>query len=243
MARRPRNPPYGAVVFDCDSTLATIEGIEELTRGNAEVADLTAAAMDGRVPLEEVYGRRLALVRPTRADVDRIGPGYVATAVPGAADLVAALRWLDKRVAVVSGGLLPPVAHFAAHLGVDPGLVRAVDVRFEADGAYAGFDDASPLARRGGKLDVVRELFPDADVALVGDGATDLEAADACASFIAFAGVEERPDVVRGADRVVRRLDLAALVPHLLATDEIERLAGAQGGRFDALLQRAGADA
>ncbi|MEM9379650.1 MAG: HAD-IB family phosphatase [Planctomycetota bacterium] len=240
MPRRPRNPPYGGVVFDCDSTLATIEGIEELTRGNAEVASLTAAAMDGRVPLEEVYGRRLELVRPTRADVDRIGHAYVEAEVPHAADLVAALRWLDKRVAIVSGGLLPPVVRFAEHIGVDADLVRAVDVRFGGSGAYAGFEADSPLARRGGKLDVVRELFPGGDVALVGDGATDLEAADACARFVAFAGVEERPDVVAGADRVVRALDLAALVPHLLTDEEVARLAGAGGDRFDALLSRAG---
>ena len=243
MTRRAHDPPYAGVAFDCDSTLATIEGIEELTRGNAEVAALTAAAMDGVVPLEDVYGRRLELVRPTRADVERIGPAYVETAVAGAAELVAALHFLGKRVAIVSGGLLPPVQHLARHLGIEDALTRAVDIRFGPDGAYAGFDDASPLARRGGKTEVVRALFPDGDVVLVGDGATDLEARDVCARFVAFAGVEMRADVVAGADRSVLEPDLAALVPHLLSPGEIDRLAAASGAPFASLLARAGGTA
>ena len=30
MQRTPTPPPYGTIVFDCDSTLSTIEGIEFL---------------------------------------------------------------------------------------------------------------------------------------------------------------------------------------------------------------------
>ena len=55
----------------------------------------------------------------------------------------------------------------------------------------------------------MRALFPDGDVVLVGDGATDLEARDVCARFVAFAGVELRADVVAGADRSVLEPDLA----------------------------------
>ena len=43
MARNVHGPPFAGVVFDCDSTLSTIEGIEELTAGHVEIAELTAA--------------------------------------------------------------------------------------------------------------------------------------------------------------------------------------------------------
>ena len=68
-------PPYATIVFDCDSTLSSIEGICELAgKEHAEELErLTAGAMDGTTPLEEVYGRRLELVGPNRADVDRVG--------------------------------------------------------------------------------------------------------------------------------------------------------------------------
>src|SRR5690606_739353 len=84
---------FRTVIFDCDSTLSTIEGIEELARDHrAEVEALTEEAMRGAIPLEEVYGRRLALVRPTRDAVLSLGRRYVETMVPDAAETIAALR-------------------------------------------------------------------------------------------------------------------------------------------------------
>ena len=240
MARAAHGPPFEGVVFDCDSTLSTIEGIEELTAGHVEIAELTAAAMAGAVPLEEVYGRRLELAGPRIEDMERIGARYAETALPGAAELVGALRASGKRVAIVSGGLLPPVRRFGVSLGVEPGDVHAVDVRFDEEGAYAGFEEGSPLARAGGKLEVIRAAFPGGDVALVGDGATDLEARDACARFIAFTAVARRPEVVEGADVEVARADLAALLPHLLTAAELADLRRVPGDPFAALVERAG---
>ena len=54
-----KNWRYPLVVFDCDSTLSTIEGVDELAlRAGVgdEVARLTTAAMAGEVPLDQVYG-------------------------------------------------------------------------------------------------------------------------------------------------------------------------------------------
>src|SRR5690554_6329434 len=95
---------FATVVFDCDSTLAGIEGIDELAGDRiAEVRALTDAAMRGDVPLEEVYGRRLEIIRPTREQIDALGRLYVERLVEDAADTVAALLWLGKDVRVISG--------------------------------------------------------------------------------------------------------------------------------------------
>lgn len=230
--RNPAPPPYGTIVFDCDSTLSTIEGIEDLARGREEeIKALTDRAMNGELPLEEVYGARLELIRPTREQVERIGERYIETVLPNARELVQALRFLDKRVAIVSGGLLPPVQHLARHLGVDAHEVDAVGIFFDESGDYAGFDLDSPLARAGGKLDVVGELANGEDaqgpVALIGDGATDLEAAPVCARFIAFGGVERREAVFAGADVTCDVADLAALLPALTTDEERARLLAA----------------
>ena len=72
-----------AILFDCDSTLSTVEGID-LLAGRAKVADhvvpLTRAAMDGTLALEEVYARRLDLIRPSLADIAWLGRRYVEAA-------------------------------------------------------------------------------------------------------------------------------------------------------------------
>ncbi len=197
---------FRTVIFDCDSTLSAIEGIEELAREHRdEIAHLTDLAMRGAVPLEEVYGRRLDLIRPTRADVARIGELYISRMVPGAAETVAALAARGVVLQVLSGGLLPAVAHLSRHLGIAPDRVAAVDLQFGADGAYTGFDTASPLARAGGKRTWVEAHLArlPRPILLVGDGATDLEARPAVDAFAAFAGVVRRQDVVAGADVVL----------------------------------------
>lgn len=214
-------PPYEVVVFDCDSTLSRIEGIEDLAGEQAgEIEALTRRAMDGELPLEAVYGARLELIRPGRADLERVARRYVETLMPGARELVAALRRLEKRVCIVSGGLLPAVAAVGRELGLDPAHVRAVDMIFEQDGSYRDFDRSSPLARAGGKVEVVRELCGGRCGVLVGDGATDLEALPAVARFVAFGGVVRRPAVFAGAAAGYEGEDLRGLAPWLLSADE-----------------------
>jgi phosphoserine phosphatase len=219
-------PPYATVVFDCDSTLCAIEGIEELARGNVEVARLTQEAMEGKVALEQVYGRRLELVRPTRSDVERIGARYVETLLSNAPALVAALQALGKRVCIVSGGLLPAVRVVARALALPEECVQAVDVRFDAAGRYAGFDGDSPLARAGGKITALASLRrPGEALAFVGDGATDLEAAHLAERFVAFGGVERRAKVLAAARVRCLDPDFRSLAPLLLSGDEIATLA------------------
>jgi phosphoserine phosphatase len=206
---------YGTVVFDCDSTLSSIEGIEELARDHrAEVEALTEEAMRGAVPLEQVYGRRLELVRPPRGRVMALGKRYIETLVPDAREAVDALRLAGVQVRIISGGLRPAVLVLARELGIEESAVDAVDVYFGDDGAYAGFDAASPLAASGGKRRVIESwgTAVPRPIMLVGDGATDLEAQPAVDAFVAFAGVGFRPKVVSAADLVIRDLSLAPVV-------------------------------
>jgi phosphoserine phosphatase len=222
-------PPYGTVVFDCDSTLSAIEGIEELASDcREEVERLTSSAMDGATPLEEVYGARLELIQPTHHSVGEVARLYEQNAMTNASELIAALHTLDKRVVVVSGGLLPAVQPFAARLGIrNLEDVHAVDIRFSESGAYAGFERESPLARGGGKIEVLRAIAGTesaGSVAFIGDGATDLEAASEVARFIAYGGVVQRANVFSAARVACTAPDFAALVPLLLSEHERQTL-------------------
>ena len=215
-------PRFRTVIFDCDSTLSAIEGIDELAvHCREDVAQLTDAAMRGVIPLEEVYGRRLDLVRPTRAAIVALGLQYVARLVPDARETVAALRAAGVDVRIVSGGLLPAVLAVATALDVPASRVDAVDISFADDGSYAGFDDSSPLATGGGKRIAIERWNIDRPAMMVGDGITDLEARPVVDMFVAFAGVVDRPAVVAVADVVVRANSLAPLLPLALDVDEL----------------------
>jgi phosphoserine phosphatase len=206
---------FGSVVFDCDSTLSAIEGIEELAAGNrAEIERLTEAAMRGEVPLEDVYARRLDLIKPTRAQVSALGRRYIEAALPDAGAVIMALRSAGIVVRVISGGLLDAVLPLARSLGLRDEEVAAVALRFDDAGRYIAFDAASPLARAGGKRELLerwRAELP-GPVMLVGDGATDLEAKPVVDLFVGFAGVIERPAVIAQADVVIRARSLAPIL-------------------------------
>lgn len=215
-------PRFRTVLFDCDSTLSAIEGIDELAvHCREDVERLTDAAMRGRIPLEEVYGRRLALVRPTRAAVEALGREYVARLVPDARETIGALHAAGLDVRIISGGLLPAVLEVARAVAVPPENVAAVGITFNDDGSYADFDSNSPLATTGGKRLAIERWHVDRPAVMVGDGTTDLEARPVVDLFVAFAGVIERPNVVGAADVVIRSNSLAPLLPLALHADEL----------------------
>jgi len=221
---------FRTVIFDFDSTLSTLEGIEELASvARGEVESLTDAAMRGAIPLEEVYGRRLELCDPSRERVEGLGKRYLEELVPDAREVIAALKDEGIEVKIISGGLLPAVRMAGVELGVDPDDIEAVDLEFGSDGSYLGYDRGSPLAYSGGKR-VIIERWGESlarPVMLVGDGVTDLEAKPAVDEFVVFAGVVERPAVISMADQVVRSFSLAPVFVLALGGD----LPGSSVGR------------
>ena len=105
----PRSFDY--IFFDCDSTLSSIEGIDELARSKGkfdEIKAMTDAAMDGEVYLDAVYDRRLEILAPTHEEIVALEPLYRSTVIPGSAGVIGALRAAGKEVFIVSGGLLGP---------------------------------------------------------------------------------------------------------------------------------------
>jgi phosphoserine phosphatase len=166
-----------------------------------------------------VYGRRLELVQPDRQQLQALGRQYIAELVPDAAEVVRALQAERIAVRIMSGGLRPAVLMLGQELGLQAQDVAAVDLRFDAHGRYSGYDQDSPLARSGGKRDLLsiwRRELP-GPLMMVGDGATDLEAREVADVFVAYAGVVARPAVIAGADVVVRSQSIAPVFALALA--------------------------
>lgn len=207
---------FHSLILDVDSTLAAIEGIDWLAarRGPeaaARVAELTDRAMRGEIALDSVYGERLALVRPSRADVTALAEAYVAALVPGAREALGALREAGVRVALVSGGLRQAILPLARAVGLTPNDVHAVDVVTDMGGEYYAFDAGSPLATQTGKRAVADALVADGtlprSLLAVGDGATDAAMRGAADAFAAFTGVVRRDAVVSAADHEIASFD------------------------------------
>jgi len=201
------------LLLDCDSTLSSIEGIDELgrLRGPATfqaVEDMTNAAMNGGTPMEAIFARRLDLIRPTAAELAAIGTKYIATVEPTAQATLAQLRAAGWKIAIVSGGFTQAIRPLADFLGID--RVEAVTLRFHPDGSYAGFDESCPTCKSKGKNVVARRLRAEhrADlVVMVGDGASDLEVKGDADIVVGFGRYAQRPKVVAGADKFIHSLE------------------------------------
>lgn len=199
--------------LDCDSTLSAIEGIDELARLRgtecyAAVEEMTRDAMDGRISLDEIFARRLELIRPTLFEAEQIGRMYVQTVEPTAAATLREARAAGWTPVIVSGGYTQVIAPLAEHLGI--ARIEAVPLQFDSQGNYAGFDTAHPAGHRGGKPEIVRALRAELKpvrVVAVGDGVSDLELRDEVDLFIGFGRYAERAAVKAGAQQYVYSFD------------------------------------
>ena len=193
------------IFFDCDSTLSRIEGIDELGRARGPevfkmVEHLTHQAMNGEVPIDEVFGRRMEIIRPDRATAEAVARLYIDTMVPGVPEVIAKLKAEGWTPVILSGGFAPLILPLAGQLGIDH--VEAVPVHFDAEGNYAGYGIDFPTTRNGGKPEIIREwkkaMLPEV-VVMMGDGVSDLEAKGEVDLFIGFGGVVAREAVKAGA--------------------------------------------
>lgn len=207
---------YRLVFFDVDSTLVTIEGIDILAGGNPEIATLTDAAMNGAIPLDQVYAKRLEAIRPSSQSVDQLAETYVRSLVDGARETIGALTSACVVVHLVTAGIAQAILPLADALGVPRRNVHAVALTFDADGRYEDFDRRSFLTRNGGKELAVRDVRARSHgkAAFVGDGVSDLEVKPAVDLFIGFGGVVLRPRVKENADLYITRMP--DVLPHLL---------------------------
>ncbi|MDX2343302.1 MAG: HAD-IB family phosphatase [Acidimicrobiia bacterium] len=242
---------FDYVFFDCDSTLSSIEGIDELARMKGkfnEVKALTDAAMDGEVYLDSVYDRRLEMLAPTHEEVVRIDDLYRKTMVRHADVVIAALQFAGKEVFIVSGGLLAAVRPFGRWLGVPHDHIRAVTLEYdELSGDWWDYlqdqwdqrtdveykdSEETPLVHSEGKSHVVEEMLGDrrGQSLLIGDGVSDLAASDVVDLFVGFTGVVARPHVVAESEVLVTGDSLAPVLGLALTESEQNALSGSVYG-------------
>lgn len=96
--------------------------------------------------------------------------------------------------------MINPVADL---LSISRERLFANTILFSEDGAYLGFDSTEPTSHDGGKADVInhlREVGKYSCIAMVGDGANDLQAKPAADIFIGYGGVVERELIRANAD-------------------------------------------
>jgi len=165
------------VAMDMDSTLITIECIDEIAdmKGiKAEVAAITASAMRGEIDFAESLTRRVALLAGlAAAELEHVYDERLRIS-PGAARMLAGFKAAGATTALVSGGFTYFTDRLKAALPLDVAVANTLEV---AGGRLTGRIEG-PIVDGEAKAAAVRALKARAGrggiTVAIGDGANDL---------------------------------------------------------------------
>ncbi len=196
--RGPALPPlrhFGLVAFDMDSTLISIECIDEIAAAagrKAEVAAITEAAMRGEITdYAESLARRLALLRGVPAEALEAVYTQRLALNPGVEAFVAACQAAGLKTLLVSGGFTFFADRVKARLKLDFARANVLEIE---DGRLSGRLVPRPWGtvvdgaeKRRVLLEVAELLgLPASATIAVGDGANDLPMMGVAGCSIAF---------------------------------------------------------
>ncbi|HEX5236160.1 MAG TPA: phosphoserine phosphatase SerB [Silvibacterium sp.] len=198
--------------FDMDSTLIQGEVIDELAK-LAGVADqviaITESSMRGEIEFQQSFRRRVALLKglPQSVVHDLIEKIRLAD---GAERLIATLKNLGYKTAILSGGFTFFARHLQRRFGID--YVHANELEF-ASGLVTG-EVTGPIVDGPRKAALLKEIAEQEKISLeqviaVGDGANDLPMLNLAGMGIAF---RAKPLVRQSAEHSLSQLGLDALL-------------------------------
>jgi len=233
-----RSVKYTDVLIDIDSCLTAIEGIDELARIRGvgpEVEELTRLAMEGIIPLEEVFARRLDMINPRMEDLYHVGALCGAYLTRDSMATIDLLHEKGVNVHLLSGGFDIPARILARDLGISYDNLYTNKLFFENNRDYVGFDKSIPLWQSHGKKEVIKSLRAGGKlgkkVAIIGDGSSELDASNETEFFIGFGAHAWREKVELGADVFVNSPTFSVLLPFLLDEQSLIQIATTKSNR------------
>jgi phosphoserine phosphatase len=210
---------FGLLVMDMDSTLITIECIDEIADMQGlkpQVSAITEAAMRGEIDFAESLRQRVSLLAGLdQSALQRVYDERLQLS-PGAETLLAAARAAGIRTLLVSGGFTYFTERLKPRLGLDYTAANTLDV---AGGKLTGRllgdivdaqGKADWLNRVRAELKLSRE-----QVIAMGDGANDLKMMAEAGVSIAY---RAKPVVREKASYALNRVGLDGVIPLLGGT-------------------------
>lgn len=200
------------VAFDMDSTLIESEVIDELAREagvGEQVSEITEKAMRGELDFNESFRRRVALLEGLDdAALERVRSRLKLT--EGAEKLIATLKALGYRTAILSGGFTWFGRYLQERLGIDH--IHANELEIE-NGKVTG-RVAGQIVNGQRKAELLREIARKEGISLeqviaVGDGANDLPMLGIAGLGIAF---RAKPMVKENAKQAISTLGLDGIL-------------------------------
>lgn len=207
-------------IFDFDSTLVTLEGLEEFAKivlddcTNSkkiinELEEITKLGMTGEIPYQESISRRFELFKPCMKDIDQLIKLLLRSITPSIIDNLDFFRNNTDSIIVISGGFREWILPVTRELGLKDNNVFANEFILNKDGDINDFDRDNVLTRSKGKVEIIKDQNLSGQIYVIGDGFTDyqIKQAGVADKFFAFTENVIRESVTKNADQVVSSLD------------------------------------
>ncbi len=181
---------FRLLVMDMDSTLITIECIDEIADlhgRKAEVAEITESAMRGELDFRASLLRRVALLEGL--DASALGEVFSQRLQlsPGARDMVKYLKAAGLRTVLVSGGFTYFTQRLQQELGLD--VAHAIELEI-VDGKLTGRVSGDIIDAEAKRATVEAEAaalgVPPSAAIVMGDGANDLRMMSVAGLSVAY---------------------------------------------------------
>lgn len=207
---------FGLLVMDMDSTLITIECIDEIADMHGlkpQVSAITEAAMRGEIDFAESLRRRVALLGGLdQSALQRVYDERLQLS-PGAETLLATVHAAGIKTLLVSGGFTFFTECLKPRLGLDYTAANTLEV---ADGKLTG-RVLGNIVDAQGKADWLQRVRDElgltkAQVVAIGDGANDLKMMAEAGVSIAY---RAKPVVRAQASHALNHVGLEGVVPLL----------------------------
>jgi phosphoserine phosphatase len=201
------------IVADMDSTMITVECIDELADYagiKAEIAEVTEAAMRGELDFEAALKSRVALLKglPESAIEQCLAERVVI--MPGAKALVHTIRARGGCAVLVSGGFTRFAEPVGTEIGFDRVVANVLGIRGGTlDGSVSGTIVGAQTKRETLLVTLAEKGWNASDAMAVGDGANDIPMIEVAGLGVAY---HAKPKTVAAAGAAVRYGDLSVLL-------------------------------
>ena len=112
---------FGVIIFDLDSTLVKLEGLDWLAgqtgKGN-RLRPLTIKSMNGELDFHQAMVVKMRAISPSYSDLVKLGKKYCDSVVKDAREVIDVLHHLGKQVWLLTGNFQPAVGILGKFLGI-----------------------------------------------------------------------------------------------------------------------------
>tara|TARA_Y100000589_G_scaffold90646_1_gene85229 strand:+ start:601 stop:1266 length:666 start_codon:yes stop_codon:yes gene_type:complete len=212
--------PNRKFVFDFDSTLTSVEGLDVLAeislRNNPEkdqvinkIQEITDLGIDGDISFSDSLRSRISLLNANKSQLSELIDLLKTKLSQSVAENKDFFTKYRDCIYIISCGFKEFIEPVVAELNIDPERIFANTFEFDKDGLIIGFDENNPLSQHDGKVSCLKSSGIEGEIQIIGDGYSDyvMKKEGVADKFFAYTENVSRKKATDHADYVVASLD------------------------------------